>query len=898
MLFGQHAARLIPIILLSVAPVITTSAASSGGLLRVSFPALPDRTGPAVTVAMTADTDPRRRWTATLETREAIFDELPPATYELTVLVGGTPAGRMTLVLGPREAVTARVAPVGAGRLRLEVADRHQIDEGTMFDARLLRDLPASRDVWALVETAAPFVITDRVDSGGTAASRSPLIGSRGASWTAAQVALGDAIVRNPGRTGLLDVVPDTAVLDGVTVSSGLAPAEVDTPGVSVSLLPRRPAGTASGEAHASLTTEGMVATNELSGTPSITRLRDWREGGLAVGGPVGVNLGILAAVSGSEAQYRERGRPALLQSRAASLFAHAVVRPGDQDQLRILASAARLRYPFEDRSQLADRDGATEQARLGQAQVTWEHLTTGRGGAWTASAGAQVGRRTPDILDLTGGTLDRVTDGRVPPPPASIDRLSWDGRLRWAGQTVRWGGTTHTLRVGATFRQTKATATPLALPVVAETVGGLPARIWVPHLSSPRSERVVRHASLFLADRFSPTPQLSFDAGMRLDRVAGEAAGASGGIRWLTVSPRLSARWVLPPFAVFGGAGGYAASHVLSLVAHGDPGEAWYDVYRWDDTDTSGVAGPDERGPLIARAGWGQPVASIDPDLRAPRTWEATIGAEYRHGPHLLAGAIIVRRERDLAASVNVGVPRSAYRVVFVPDPNTNFDGPEDDRLLPAYDRLPETFGQDAFVLATRPGDRVTYGGIEIRWRFVSARWSMLFGALAYRTRAFGASPGYGPLENDQHVLGELSHSPNATPEEPGSLFFDRSYVGKWAGSFHATDSLRFAFVARYQDGQPFSRIAVVPDLSTGPEMVQAYRVGATRFTYTATLDVRVEQRVRLGGREIGVRLDVFNLTNHRNEMDEHVLTDATFRRPLSVQPPLTMRLGVRIDF
>jgi hypothetical protein len=79
---------------------------------------------------------------------------------------------------------------------------------------------------------------------------------------------------------------------------------------------------------------------------------------------------------------------------------------------------------------------------------------------------------------------------------------------------------------------------------------------------------------------------------------------------------------------------------------------------------------------------------------------------------------------------------------------------------------------------------------------------------------------------------------------------------------------------------------------------MVQAYRVGRTRYTYTATLDVRAEKLFSLGGRQAGLRLDVFNLTNHGNEMDEHVLTDPEFRRSLSVQPPLTLRLGFRIGF
>jgi hypothetical protein len=45
-------------------------------------------------------------------------------------------------------------------------------------------------------------------------------------------------------------------------------------------------------------------------------------------------------------------------------------------------------------------------------------------------------------------------------------------------------------------------------------------------------------------------------------------------------------------------------------------------------------------------------------------------------------------------------------------------------------------------------------------------------------------------------------------------------------------------------------------------------------------------------------VRLDVFNLTNHRNEVEEDVVTGPLFRRSTAVQPPRTLRFGLRFDF
>jgi hypothetical protein len=121
---------------------------------------------------------------------------------------------------------------------------------------------------------------------------------------------------------------------------------------------------------------------------------------------------------------------------------------------------------------------------------------------------------------------------------------------------------------------------------------------------------------------------------------------------------------------------------------------------------------------------------------------------------------------------------------------------------------------------------------------------------------------------------------------------------VGKVVASYLAPRDVRLAVVARYQDGQPFARLVLVPNLNQGPDVVMAYPRGGNRFTYTATLDARVEKGLVLGGRRCGVSLEAFNLLNAAKEVEENVLTTASFRTPIFVQPPRTLRLGVRIEF
>jgi hypothetical protein len=103
---------------------------------------------------------------------------------------------------------------------------------------------------------------------------------------------------------------------------------------------------------------------------------------------------------------------------------------------------------------------------------------------------------------------------------------------------------------------------------------------------------------------------------------------------------------------------------------------------------------------------------------------------------------------------------------------------------------------------------------------------------------------------------------------------------------------------VARYQDGQPFSRVVIVPDLNQGPEAVQAYRRGRTRFTFTLTVDAHVEKGFSIGRAKVSAITEVFNLLNTRNEVEEDVVTGPTFRATTAIQPPRAARLGIRLEF
>lgn len=871
--------------------------------LRVVVTAAEAPTTAATLSAVAVDGGPGYEWPIAADGGAPAVGTLPPGDYDVVVSVGDGRSARLRVRVDTgRTSVLVVTLPAGSDTTALPTlaaGPSYQSTEGALFDRRALRDLPTADDAWTLVEIAAPFVIADRMSTGGLGLGRSALVSTRGESWAATGVAFDGIPVRSPTPSGRLPLVVDMHAVEAVGVASGLAAAEVETPGVLIELVPKRAGRRWAGAFDASVTTPGMVGNNAEGGVPAVERIEDWRGASLSGGGPIGGrDAGLFLSAGFARATFLERDQPPVLSSHTRTVAGRYDGSPAPRQHLRVLGGFEVADYPFDDRRQLADRN-VSEQGRFGRVLVGWSG-TSPAGSLRSFTLSLQRGAWRPELSSgVAGGVVDRVFDGMVPRPPADLVHLQVDARGDWRGRPVHAGGLVHEVRAGLSFRRTTATRETLALPTVAETVQRQVARIWVPEPIEVASSRQLHETGLYVADRISAGASFTVDLGVRADLTRGSTAGSETRIRWNTVSPRLALRWHYRALSLFGGVGSYASGRPLEYLAFGDPGEVTWNVYGWTERIPNFRYDPGETGPLVARAGYGPTVASIDPDLRASRSTEWTTGAEVRLTPYsTLRGAIVIRRQADLPGVLNVGLTDADWRMFTIDDIGADEGSAHDDQLLPIYERLPSGYGRDQLLL-TNPdaAGPVRHDGIELTYEIRSPRWLMLFGATAYRTVGLGGAQGFRALENDPFVLGDRYWNPNALKDPEGRLFFDRAYVGKWTTAYRAPGDVRLAAVVRYQDGQPFTRFAAVPGMR--PEIIHAYAMGRTRFTYTATVDARIEKGVTWGhGRRASVRLDIFNLTNHANEVEEDVWTGPGFRRSTILQPPRTLRLGVRVEF
>jgi hypothetical protein len=769
----------------------------------------------------------------------------------------------------------------------------------TTYEPALVRDLPGSDDLFWLLETTEPSINSDRFSIPGLHTGQPPRITSFFSSWTQTEYRIGDADISDPSGSGAPLLVPDLSLFGRVRVAKGLMPIEVGAPGLAIQLDPVRPS---SSWTRAVAGSQFAAKASAPPGPPAIVAPAAWTRVSASGSGPLledgqgTVRLSGVFAGSWMRGTQRHLAESRASEGSVSSGFAHLFFTLGDRTEVQTIgwvqrsAVPAQRRIPFGSRPARVD-DGAAH------LQASWERRTPGAQ-RWRLFASYSHRDRTPDYAPVPAIEIERVTDGPASElaflTPGRAARWSAGFRLLQAEPPPR----RHAVSAGIEIGGSRHRSSSFFSGTVRERVDGLPARIW--QFASPGIDSVRRalDVSAYISDSVAISPRLHLEAGLRLDAVSGEANGASNGVSWRSLLPRASLAWTVAtgrPTTAFVGIRQSAYRLPLDLLAIGDPAAPTADVFRWLQPDSPGV--------LVARAGPGtggdSAFSRIDPELDRPITDEFAIGLETQLSGSLLLRVVgFARRERRLLGLVNTGVPATAYEIDSVPDAFADAAQSSDDRPLVFYNRLPGSFGQDRYLLTNPAVEAATSGSLEISGELKTGRLTLTGGATASRADGPAANRGFGPLENDQDIPGEIFTNPNAGTNQRGRLFADRAYMVKLSAVYRFPAATRLGLVARYQDGQPFSRLTVFPALNQGPEAVRSFPNGGARFMFTGTLDARIQKGFGPDGQRFAILLDAYNVLNMTNEVDERVVTGPLYRTITSIQPPRTVHVGFRAAF
>jgi hypothetical protein len=353
---------------------------------------------------------------------------------------------------------------------------------------------------------------------------------------------------------------------------------------------------------------------------------------------------------------------------------------------------------------------------------------------------------------------------------------------------------------------------------------------------------------------------------------------------------------------SAFAGFGRYGYHLPLRWLAYGDPNAATGTVYRWRGAASAtapATVRAGDVGALIARVGPGTggstAFSRIDPLLKRPFMDEITFGLESRPRPRtVMRLTATARRDRQLVGLLDVGVPESTYGLLQIADPG--FD--QTTQQLPAFNRSPATFGADRYLLTNPVNDETTFVGVDITGQTQTDHLFFLFGATAGRSEGLSGNRGFRPTENDYGVIGEVFTNPNAATFAQGRNFTERGYTIKTAAVYRFPGDVHVGLAARYQDGEHFSRYVIFEGLNQGPEPVRAFRNGRTRFTFTMTVDGRLQKGFAIGHHRVEAILDAYNLLNQDIQVEEYDVTSPIWRRTTAVQPPRVVHVGLRLHF
>ena len=736
----------------------------------------------------------------------------------------------------------------------------------TLYTAEMLRDLPTGDNLFALIESAQAEVTTDRFNSGGLNAGVRERASGFLASWSQARYEIGAVPISSP-IDGTPMLFPELLWWDAIPVSPAVADGYTGAPDHAIGLSPHMPGGAWRGLLEGWGSGGALTQTSPSSRPPAVSQLGDYVHiAALASRRAMRNNVGFAVGAAFTRAKTVERRGERRQETRSLFLSVRhglSTTRP-----LTVLALV---------------------QGDARHVQSIYE-----LGKRWIAYGGYTDRSLNPAPLPPFF-QADRIFDG---PIPSLIDSTVTERRSVAGSRFTMLDGSRHQITGGLDLERTSASTTPIPAITIGERVDGVPARLWTFASPAVESHRHAWMITAFAADRLALGRHLTIHTALQFASADASARGAASGISWRTLLPSAHLEWhVESPLdlEVATGVSRRADQPLLGLLAYGDPNAPTADVFRWE--------GESMVAPLLMRVGpgtGGNPgFSGIDPQLKRPVTDEFFVRISSHPTPALrLRVTGLAGRQASLISPVNIGVPISGYTLFTIPDANADWVNPADDQQLPVYNRNRDTFGQDRYLLTNPEVEDATMGAIVVSAVVTTPRVVLHIGGTASASVGSGGNRGYTAIENDQSMLGELFTNPNAATYARGRLFNDRAYTIKTLSIVQLPYGMKIGAMARFQDGQPFSRLAIVPTLNQGAEAIQTFPRGRSRFSYRATLDVRLQKRVTIGPTQLDLIADSYNLLNAANEVEEYVVTGPRFREITAVQPPRAFHLGARVTF
>jgi hypothetical protein len=282
-----------------------------------------------------------------------------------------------------------------------------------------------------------------------------------------------------------------------------------------------------------------------------------------------------------------------------------------------------------------------------------------------------------------------------------------------------------------------------------------------------------------------------------------------------------------------------------------------------------------------------------LDPETRAPRTDEYSIGVDRELGHGLSVAVAYVRKNgSDFIGWTDTG---GIYRE----ETRTMVDG----RVVPVL-VLTSGAASRRFLLTNQDDYSLTYNGLVTAFERRQSNGWHAFASYTW-SRTYGLQPSSGGTAADPQLsstlgAGTFGRDPNSLTNAAGRLPNDRPHMFRGAASWQVP-RIRFhvAGNVQYYTGKPWAASAQV-SLPQGDQRILLEPRGTRRLSSQTLVDVRVSRAVAVGalGR-VELLLDVLNAFNRVTE--EGLATDTLYSPNFGMATvfvdPRRVMLGARLN-
>ena len=313
----------------------------------------------------------------------------------------------------------------------------------------------------------------------------------------------------------------------------------------------------------------------------------------------------------------------------------------------------------------------------------------------------------------------------------------------------------------------------------------------------------------------------------------------------------------------------------------------------------TAAVLGPNEFSELERTTTDAAP--TIGGDITFPFVEEYLAAVERQLPASITVKAQYIHRDfKEILAFIDTG---SVWKPFELPDPGPDgvLETPDDGGTFTAYENIDPA---RADLVLTNPNDAFRkYRAVQLigNKRYsrnvdfqASYTWSRTVGSFdnQFATNA---------VNNDTGTNG-MFVNPNRAINATGRTRQDFTHEVKVLGTYRMPKwgAVNVSGVYRYQSGRPWSRRVRVPGLLTQFNFIDVETHGTRHQNAINQIDLRLEKtwRPNLKIGQLGLYLDIFNMTNQGVELNITRVSGPNFGVPLVWTEPRTIRAGVRLMY